>query len=136
MKKALLVVVLSLNSPLGDMIMAKRVAQEGVLGYQGAGVIGNAADQDILTPEQLQGDLLKKYQGTINGIEKFSRTVGPLIEFDALAGASAIRQRIDEAANQLRGMGSVNQEAVESKIETTIHQILTTIFKKTRGWHS
>jgi len=82
--------------------------------------------KEDVSPQQLKAQLLAKYQGKINGIETLSRAVA---DIEGIAGAAAIKTKIDGAADRLTGMGSIDLDAVEKDIENLIHQTLTTIFK-------
>jgi len=81
-----------------------------------------------MVPEEVKTRLMGKYQGKINGIEKLARSLGDSV---TASQVSAIRQKIDQAVNQVRGMGSVDLPATEASIEKTIHGLLTDIFKQT-----
>jgi hypothetical protein len=83
--------------------------------------------KENISPAQLKEGLLKKYQGKINGIEQLSRATNDSL---GLAGATAVRQKIDAAANRLIGMGSVDTTQVESDIENALFSTLTSIFKQ------
>lgn len=87
----------------------------------------HAGAQPTISPDQLKNQLLLKYQGKINGIERLARATSDMV---GLADASSIKQKIDMAVNQLRAMGTVNVSALEDDIEKAIHKSLMSTFNQ------
>ncbi len=83
--------------------------------------------KDQMSPDQLKTMLFNKYQGKINGIDSISRAV---TDIGGIVGGATAKQKIDAAANQLSGMGSIDLDRVEADIEKTLHDTLTYIFKQ------
>lgn len=92
----------------------------GALGVQ-------VVTKEEMTPEVLKENLTEKYQGRINGIENLARSSGDSVSVSMML---PLKSKIDTAVNQLKGMGSVDVDAVTQDIEKLIHQSLTSIFKQ------
>ena len=100
-----------------------------LMGFSGP-ISAEILEKENISPAQLKKRLLEKYEGKINGIDQIARVATDLA---GISGASMVRQKIDTAANQLLGMGSVDITKVEEEIEKMLYSTLTSIFKQSIG---
>ncbi len=108
----------------------KKILLTAVLMGLSLNISSEMLQKEDVSPAKLKERLLQKYQGKINGIEQLAQATN---DFQGTASASTIKQKIDAAANQLMGMGSIDITQVEGDIEKIIHSTLTNMFKQSIG---